>query len=75
MDTLATEVCKSLPICAKPGKYISIENGPRAVKEPKISINLMYFIFVILMAVSRIKLFIFANVKNKSLIKLHLNQI
>ena len=43
MDTLATEVFKSLAIPAKPGKYISIENGPSAVREPKMRINLMYF--------------------------------
>jgi hypothetical protein len=37
MDTLAVfqVFCNS----EKPGKYISIENGPSAVREPKIRIN------------------------------------
>lgn len=47
METFATEVFKSLAILAKPGKYISIENRPSAVNEPKIRINLIYFAFVI----------------------------
>ena len=42
MATFATDVFKSVAICAKPGKYISIENGPKAVKEPKININCKY---------------------------------
>ena len=48
MDTFATEVFKSFAIPENPGKYISIENGPRAVNEPKIRISLMYFFVVIL---------------------------
>jgi hypothetical protein len=36
MDTLATVVF-SAP--RKTGKYMSIENGPSAVREPKIRIN------------------------------------
>ena len=51
METLATEVFKSLAIPAKPGKYMSIENGPSAVSEPKIRINFKYFAFVITVSV------------------------
>jgi hypothetical protein len=43
MDTLATVVFRSSAIPEKPGKYISIENGPSAVREPKIRINWKYF--------------------------------
>jgi hypothetical protein len=42
MDTLATVVFRSLQF-RKPGKYMSIENGPSAVREPKIRINWKYF--------------------------------
>jgi hypothetical protein len=38
MDTLATVVFRSCN-SEKPGKYMSIENGPSAVREPKIRIN------------------------------------
>jgi hypothetical protein len=38
MDTLAT-VFRSSAIQKKPGKYISIENGPSAVREPKIGLT------------------------------------
>ena len=34
----ATVVCKSAAIAGKPGKYISIENGPIADNIPNISI-------------------------------------
>jgi hypothetical protein len=51
---LATEVFKSFAIPAKPGKYISIEKGPKAVNEPNIRINLMYFFFVIVVFVVKI---------------------
>lgn len=37
-ETLGTSVFKSCAIDLKPGKYISIENGANAAKEPKISI-------------------------------------
>ena len=35
--TCATVVCKSAAIAGKPGKYISIENGPIADNSPRIS--------------------------------------
>jgi len=47
METFATVVFKSAAIPEKPGKYISIEKGPSAVKEPKIRISLIYFFVVI----------------------------
>jgi hypothetical protein len=60
MATLATVVFRSFAIPSKPGKYISIEKGPSAVREPKIRINLKYVAFVII--VEGIFKF-FANVK------------
>ena len=44
---MATDIFKSLAIPANLGKCISIENVPSAVREPKIRINFIYFIFVI----------------------------
>ena len=56
METLATEVFKSFAIPANPGKYISIENGPSAVNEPRIRINFIYFVLVIELSVIRLHL-------------------
>ena len=33
-ETLATVVCRSFAIAGKPGRYMSMENGPNAVREP-----------------------------------------
>jgi hypothetical protein len=41
-EILATVVFKSAAIEGKPGKYISIENGPIADKRPKITISLNF---------------------------------
>lgn len=38
-ETLGTSVFKSKAIALKPGKYISIENGASAAKQPSIKIN------------------------------------
>ena len=46
-DTLAAEVARSAAIAGKPGKYISMEKGLRAVRLPKISINETYLDLVI----------------------------
>lgn len=46
-ETRAIEVFKSLAIAGKPGKYISIENGPNAVSEPNRRIRKKCFFFVI----------------------------
>lgn len=43
MATLATVVFRSAAIPEKPGKYISIENGPSAVRKPKIKTSWKYF--------------------------------
>ena len=48
METSVTVVFKSLAIPEKPGKYMSIEKGPSAVMEPKISINWKYLLLVII---------------------------
>ena len=37
--TEETDVCKPLAIAGNAGKYISIDNGPIAVSNPKISIR------------------------------------
>ena len=42
-EILATVVCKSAAIEGKPGRYMSIENGPIADKRPRIRINLNFF--------------------------------
>jgi len=38
-DTFGTSVFKSLAIALNPGKYISIENGAKAAKLPRINIK------------------------------------
>ena len=35
---MSTEVCRSFAIAGKPGRYISIENGPIAESKPSIKI-------------------------------------
>jgi hypothetical protein len=40
-------VCNDFAIAGKPGRYISIENGPNAVSEPKISTVKKYRCLVI----------------------------
>jgi hypothetical protein len=37
--TWAAVVCKLRAMAGKPGKYISIENGPKAVSAPKMRIR------------------------------------
>ena len=39
-EIFATVVCKSAAIAGKPGKYMSIENGPMADSRPNINISL-----------------------------------
>ena len=41
-ETLEAVVCKSLAIAGKPGRYMSIEKGPNAVKLPKMRIRKKY---------------------------------
>ena len=41
--TCATVVCRSAAIAGKPGKYISIENGPMADSIPNITIIKNFF--------------------------------
>jgi len=38
-ETFSVVVCNDFAIAGKPGKYISIEKGANAVKEPSISIK------------------------------------
>ena len=38
-DTLETSVSRSLAMALKPGRYMSIEKGANAAKEPKIKIK------------------------------------
>jgi len=46
-ETFAAEVFRSFAIAGKPGKYMSIENGAKAVRLPKIRIMEKYLDFVI----------------------------
>ena len=43
-------VFKSLAISTKPGKYMSIENGPSAAKEPKIRMRENLFCLAIMIS-------------------------
>ena len=43
----ATVVCRSSAIAGKPGKYISIENGPMAVNIPNINISFVFLLLFI----------------------------
>ena len=58
METLATVVFKSFAMPENPGKYISIENGPKAVNEPNIRINLKYCFFDNSVLIMEVKIFI-----------------
>jgi len=42
-DTLAVLVRRSAAMAGNPGRYMSIEKGPRAVSEPSIKIRPKYF--------------------------------
>ena len=50
----ATVVCRSSAIAGKPGKYISIENGPRAVNIPNINISFVFLLLFITTIVNTI---------------------
>lgn len=46
-ETSATVVPRSWAMAGKPGRYMSMEKGPRAVSVPKIRMREMYFLRVI----------------------------
>ena len=50
----ATVVCRSSAIAGKPGKYISIENGPMAVNIPNINISFVFLLLFITTIVNTI---------------------
>jgi hypothetical protein len=42
-DTISMDVCRSVAMAGKPGRYISIENGPSAESKPSIKITVVRF--------------------------------
>jgi hypothetical protein len=47
-ETMSTETLRSFAIAGKPGRYISMENGPIADKRPRINImSDLFFLFII----------------------------
>ena len=67
--TSAVLECRSFPMAANPGKYISIENGPKAAKLPKITISLKCVLFV--MSIKPVSFFLSGKNNSSS----HLNEL
>ncbi len=53
MATCSVLVFRSLAITGNAGRYMSIEKGPNAVKEPKISMREKYFLLFIVESYNR----------------------
>lgn len=52
-ETSAVVVFRSFAIAGKPGRYMSIENGPKAVRLPSISILVKYLREVIVLFIHK----------------------